>query len=138
MTQKYEVGQKVEAKVERFTPIGVIVSFNKDEGLVYKSDLFEDVQIGQKSIAYIKEIREDGKIDVTFRRYGYKDFIGTATERILQKLKESKGTLSLNDKSSPKDITDTLGMSKTQFKQAIGNLYKAQKILITDKGITLK
>lgn len=138
MRQNYEVGQKVEVIVERFTPLGVVVSFNGEEGLAYNADIFEDLKLDKTYIAYIKEIRQDGKIDITFRKHGYKNFIQTATDVVMQKLKEKSGKLPLNDNSSPEDIKRVLEISKRQFKQAVGKLLKERKIVIEKDGISLK
>jgi uncharacterized protein len=138
MEQTYEVGQKLEVTVEKFTPLGAVVSFENDEGLAYREDIFDEIIVGEKYIAYVKEIREDGKIDITFRRHGYRNYIGSTTEMILEALKDNKGSLNLNDKSSPEAIRDMFGISKTQFKQAIGNLYKERKIVISETGISKK
>lgn len=138
MQYKYEVGQKIEVRVERFTSLGVVVSFNDDEGLAYNSDIFEALQIGKTYLAYIKEIRQDGKIDITFRRHGYKNFIESATEILMKKIKDNSGKLSLTDNSSPELIKGTLGISKRQFKQAVGKLLKERKIIIDNNGIQLK
>lgn len=138
MQSNYEIGQKVEVIVDRFTDLGVVVDIEDNEGLAYNSDIFENIEIGKTYIAYIKGIRPDGKIDITFRRHGYKNFIGTTTDTIIQKIKDNSGKLSLNDKSNPEEIKKTLGISKTQFKQAIGRLLKERKIIIEKDGIKLK
>jgi len=138
MNEDYKIGQKVEVTIEKFTPLGVVVTFNNDQGLAYEEDIFEKLEVGETHIAYIKELREDGKIDITFRRHGYRNFIGTTTDKIMQALKDNNGLLHLNDKSSPDEIKDFFGISKTQFKQAIGNLYKDRKIIITKEGISRK
>ena len=138
MNKEYEVGQKIEVTLEERTPLGVIVSFDEEEGLIYNTDIFEDHILGREYTAYIKEIRKDGKFDITFRRYGYKNFIGSTTEAIMKALEDNNGTLNLNDKSSPEAIKEVFGISKTQFKQAIGSLYKKKKIVITKQGISKK
>ena len=43
-------------------------------------------------------------------------------------LESNGGFMTLNDKSSPEDIKATLGISKGQFKKALGGLMKAGKI----------
>src|SRR5690606_7345507 len=108
MQHNYEIGQKVEVIVDRFTDLGVVVNLNNNEGLAYNSDIFENIEIGKTYIAYIKEIRPDGKIDITFRKHGYKNFIGTTTDTIIQKMKDNSGKLSLNDKAKPDEIKKTL------------------------------
>lgn len=136
MDQDYQKGQKVQVTVQEFTPLGVVVTFGRKEGLIYNADIFSEPKLGETITAYIKEIREDGKIDMTFRKHGYKNFIETATETVLRVLKENNGKLGLSDKSSPEDIYERLDMSKAQFKKAIGRLYKERKIKITESGIS--
>jgi predicted RNA-binding protein (virulence factor B family) len=136
MDNKYTIGQKVEVVVQKYTQIGVIVAFDDCEGLAYHEDIYEELEVGETRTAYIKKIREDGKIDVTFRRHGYRNFIGSTTDAVLKALEDNNGKLDLNDKSAPYLIREQLGMSKTQFKQAIGKLYKDRKILITEQGIS--
>jgi len=54
---------------------------------------------------------------------------------IESKLSESSGFLALTDKSPPRAIYATFGVSKKVFKQAVGALYKARKISIETDGI---
>ena len=58
-------------------------------------------------------------------------------EKILEKLKENDGFLPYHDKSAPEDIRSEFGMSKNEFKRAIGRLYKSKKIKISKTGIEL-
>ena len=54
-------------------------------------------------------------------------------DMLLQKLKESQGVLNLNDDSPPELIHRVLGISKKNFKKAVGMLYKEGKIELTEK-----
>jgi len=56
----------------------------------------------------------------------------------LNALEKNGGHLPLNDKSNPEDIYYQFQISKKRFKEAIGALYKARKIEITEDGIKLK
>jgi predicted RNA-binding protein (virulence factor B family) len=40
----------------------------------------------------------------------------------------------LSDKSDPDSIREEVGMSKKMFKQALGKLYKARKIKLSDSA----
>lgn len=137
MINTYRAGQKLQVKIERFTNLGVVVSFGEDEGLVYNSDIFSDPVIGETTTAYVKEIREDGKIDMTFRKHGYKNYIDNTTDTVLNVLKKHNGKINVNDKSTPMEITRLFDMSKSQFKKAIGRLYKKRIIEINENGIRL-
>ena len=59
-------------------------------------------------------------------------------EKITQKLQENKGLLPLSDNSSPELIYQTLGISKRNFKKAVGMLYKEGKVELLDDGVRLK
>jgi predicted RNA-binding protein (virulence factor B family) len=127
--------QEVDVEIYAFTDLGVKVAINDEyTGLVYGNQMYDDYQEGQKLKAYIKFVREDGKIDVSFQPKQGKHVILT-TDKILEHLKTAGGKSRFNDKSSPEDIKNEFQVSKKVFKQAIGKLYKKGKIKITDEGI---
>ena len=85
---------------------------------------------------YIQRIREDGKIDLSLSRPGFSESkIQDIAYAIESKLSENSGFLALTDKSPPRAIYATFGVSKKVFKQAVGALYKARKITIEASGI---
>lgn len=131
----FKEGQAVDLVIYAFTELGAKVAINETySGLVYGSEIFQDVRVGQKLQGYIKLVREDGKIDVTLRaREGIE--VMTAADKIFRALCDAGGKLDFNDKSSPDDIQMYFQISKKVFKKAIGVLYKERKILITDSGI---
>ena len=129
--------QEVDVEIYAFVDLGIRVVINDEYiGLVYENEVYDEYREGQKLKAYIKSVREDGKIDVSFRPWQGKHVFLT-TDRILEHLKAAGGKSSFNDKSSPEDIRDEFQVSKKVFKQAIGKLYKQGKIKITDEGIEL-
>jgi len=134
-----EVGEKVDLVIGRFTNIGISVLVNDEyEGLLYKNEVFQRVREGQKIQGYIKLLREDGGIDVSLQPVGFLNKIGENEAAILSKLKSlDGGFIGFNDKSKPEDIKYHFKMSKKSFKSAIGGLYKAKIIEISDKGIQL-
>jgi len=133
-----KTGQEVKILVtERKDPGYTVIIDNKYKGMVYKNELFQVVNPGDLLKAYIKYIREDGKVDVSLTQLGYKN-IEPDGKKILDKLQENEGVLYLNDKSDPEDIQFTLQLSKKAFKRAIGNLYKQKLIQIKEDGIYLK
>lgn len=105
-------------------------------GLIYKDDVFQELNTGDRLKGFIKKTREDGKIDVTLQRPGYRSIEPNAQE-VLNELALKDGYLNLTDKSSPKEIKDVLQMSKKSFKKAIGTLYKQRQIDIKEDGIYL-
>ena len=59
--------QEIDVKVDAFTDLGIKVVINNEYiGLVYGNQVYEEYQEGQELKAYIKLVREDGKIDVSF------------------------------------------------------------------------
>jgi predicted RNA-binding protein (virulence factor B family) len=133
----FEVGQKVSLIIADKTELGFkAIVDNTHWGLLYQNELFQPVRRGQKLNGYIKQIREDGKIDLILQEPGYGKVV-SLTDTILIKLNKNNGALDLSDKSPPEAIYGTFGVSKKVFKQAIGALYKKQLITIDKDGIKL-
>ncbi len=132
-----EVGQEVDLMVSHITEIGINVIINgKFRGLAYQNEVFETVSPGYKTKGYIKSIRPDGKIDVSFQKQGF-EAIDDSAQQVLEALKQNDGVLRLNDNSHPEEIKSVLKMSKKTFKKAIGSLYKQKLIDINNEGIQL-
>ncbi len=134
-----QIGDQVQLVIETETALGFIVLIDEEfEGLLFRSEIFTEIEEGMEVTGYIKNIREDGKIDVSLRPQGFRNVIDLDVEKILTKLKNSKeGFLLLTDKSSPESIKFHLNMSKKAFKKAIGNLYKQKLIVLKDDRIEL-
>lgn len=132
-----EEGDEVDLWIWTKTDLGYkVVINNKHEGLVYHDEFYHDIDTGDQTTGYIKQIRDDNKIDVTLRPIGY-DKVTPNAEFILQRLKQLDGYMDLHDKSDPKEIHNRLEMSKKTFKKAIGQLFKKEIIRIEDDGIYL-
>ena len=129
--------EEVDLEVYAFTDLGIQVAINNEySGLVYRNQVYDQYEEGQKLKGYITGIREDGRIDVSLQpdkgRHVHSTF-----DVILNHLKSVGGKSGFGDKSSPEDIKREFKVSKKVFKQAIGGLYKQGKIKITDNGIEL-
>ncbi|CCG53209.1 Protein of unknown function [Flavobacterium indicum GPTSA100-9 = DSM 17447] len=132
-----EKNQEVDVMVSHITDVGINVIINgKYRGLAYKNEVFETVSPGYKTKAYIKLVRPDGKIDVSFQKLGV-EVIDASAQSVLQALQQNNGFLALNDDSHPEEIKSVLKMSKKSFKKAIGSLYKQKLISIKENGIQL-
>ena len=128
---------EVDIVVYDFTELGYKVAINDQySGLVYENEIFTKVSIGQKLKAYIKSVRDDGKIDVSLVPQEGKN-VHQAANQIFEALKESGGKLAFSDKSSSGDIKDKFQISKKVFKKAIGMLYRQQKIDINNGWIEI-
>ncbi|MDP2903146.1 MAG: S1-like domain-containing RNA-binding protein [Methylovulum sp.] len=133
----FKAGQKVSLLIADKTDLGIKAIINHTHwGMLYPNELFQPVSKGQKLDGYIKQIREDYKIDLTLHEPGYGK-VGLLTDRILAQLQAHDGVLLLGDKSPPEVIYATFGVSKKVFKQAIGALYKDHKITLDKTGIKL-
>ncbi len=133
----YKKGDEVEALVYEQTPIGFrCIVDNLHHGMIYANETYADVRVGDKVKAYVKNVREDMKIDLmTGDRADRRT--NNLSDTILEELKENGGKLPYSDKSSPEEIQKRFGCSKRDFKKAIGHLYKAHKIDIGQDGIAL-
>ena len=131
-------GEEVDLFITGWSDLGVKAIINgKHEGLIFKSDVFRPLHAGDRLRGFVKNIREDGKIDLRLQQKGYAKVEPNA-EKILQRLRQSGGFLPLHDKSDPGLIRDQLQMSKKTFKKAIGGLYKQQLVELVEGGIKLK
>ncbi len=134
----YEINDEVSILIESKTDIGFkAIIENEYAGLLYENEVFKNIKKGDRLKAYIKKIRDDGKIDLVLQKSGYEQIDGIS-ELILQTLKENKGFIAVNDKSSPEMIKSLFNISKKSFKKAIGSLYKQRLIDFKDDGIALK
>jgi len=129
--------EEVDIVVYAFTDLGMKVAINdRYTGLVYKNQMYDSYEEGQKIKGYITGIREDGRIDVSLQpdkgRHVHSTF-----DKILEHLNKVGGKSKFGDKSPPEDIKREFQVSKKVFKQAIGGLYKQGKIRITKEGIEL-
>ncbi len=131
-------GDEVDLLVLQKTDLGFSVIVNNGhKGLIFKNEIFKELNIGDKFKGYVKNIREDNKIDISLQEIGYKNYGDTNTELVYRTLKENEGFLAYTDKSSPDEIYSKFGISKKAFKKSIGALYKERKISISPEGIKL-
>jgi len=131
-------GDEVDLLLHRESELGVnVIVNNLFKGLIFKSDLHKKVKMGDRTKGYVKQVREDGKIDILLEPLGYKESVVSNTQTVLNVLKAHKNFVPLNDKSDPNDIKRILGLSKKAFKRAVGHLYKQKLIDIRQDGIYL-
>ncbi len=136
-TPVYNTNDEVRILLFGETEIGYkAVVDNRYTGLLYSNEIYKDVRIGDTLTAYVKKVREDGKIDLMLQKSGFEQ-IDSVSLHILQLLKEEDGFIAVTDNSTPEEIKDLFGISKKSFKKAIGTLYKKRLITIEEKGIRL-
>lgn len=133
----YEVGQMVELLIAREAELGYTAIINAAHwGFLYHNEVFKDVRIGKKVRGYIQKIRDDGKIDLSLTSTGYEKVAGIA-ETILNQLARNNGFLPLTAKTSPEELSARFGVSKKNYKKALGSLYKKRLLSIDPDGIRL-
>ncbi|MBI3592305.1 MAG: GntR family transcriptional regulator [Nitrospirae bacterium] len=131
-------GEDVDLLVYQFTDLGIkVIINNRYFGVLYRNEVYQKLNIGDRIKGFIKKIREDRKIDVSIKRTGPED-IEASMKLILKELKDRRGFLPLGDNSPPGLIREMLRMSKRTFKKAIGGLYKEGVIELKEDGIKLK
>lgn len=134
---RYSEGDTVDILAVHKTDLGYkVIVDNLFWGMIYNNDLFDPLSPGDRIPAYVKTIRDDGKIDVTLRERGGERVFQLAN-RIMGYLHDAGGEMTLSDSSSPDEIKAVFQCSKKDFKKALGYLYKKGKILIADGGVTL-
>jgi predicted RNA-binding protein (virulence factor B family) len=130
-------GDVVELLVYAETDLGFNAIINDlYSGLIYKNEIYETIRVGDRVTAFVKHVREDGKIDLSLQKSGY-ELVDDVKWRILNMMKQNEGVLSLTDSSSPEEIKAALQISKKAFKKAVGALYKERLVKLTDKGVEL-
>ena len=133
----YQVGQEVDLLVVEATDMGFKAIINNAHwGLIHKNEVFKFLRSGKQEKGYIKELRSDGKIALSLQPVGAQ-LASSLNAQILDKLRANQGTLPVSDKSDPQVISDLFGVSKGNFKKAIGALYKEGQIIIHADRIEL-
>lgn len=131
----YQAGDKADVLVWQRTDLGYkVIVDNKYSGLIYHSEIFCQVAVGMRMEAYVRQVREDGKIDMELQRGGPKK-VDEFAERLLHYLDENGGFTSMGDKTDAELIYDTFGVSKKTFKKAVGELYRKRLITLEEEGI---
>ncbi|MBP3602326.1 MAG: hypothetical protein J6J10_08575 [Alistipes sp.] len=116
--------QKVDILIASESPIGYrAIIDSRHWGMVYKNQIFQKVQIGDRLEGFVRRITDDNRIDLSLRQEGY-DGVATSAESLLSIIKENGGSLPVGDDSSPEQIHAATQMSKKVFKRAVGMLLK--------------
>ncbi|MBM6550107.1 S1 RNA-binding domain-containing protein [Marinomonas ostreistagni] len=134
----YRTGDKVDIIVGDRTDIGFkCIVDSRFWGVLFYQDVIGKVYKGDKLAAYIKRVRDDGKIDLSIQQTGYKK-VKNILDDIIEYLEANGGEMAITDKSSPDVIFKTFNVSKATFKKALGALYKEQKIALSKEKVSLK
>lgn len=134
---EYAPEEEVDILIWQKTDLGFkAIIDNKYSGLLYENEIFRTLETGMRMKAYVKQVREDGKVDLILQKPGFEK-IDDFAKTLLDYIKEHDGRIDLTDKSPADDIYDTFGVSKKTFKKGVGDLYKKRLIALHEDGITL-
>ncbi|WP_298609418.1 S1-like domain-containing RNA-binding protein [uncultured Thiothrix sp.] len=133
----FKQGQAVDLLVYARDELGYRAVVNQTHlGLLYQSEVFQNLRIGDQVSGYIQQIRPDRKIDLTLRKPGVVVEDALA-QQILVHLKQRGGSSHFTDKTAPEQIYAEFKVSKAHFKRALGLLYKQKLIQLTPEKTTL-
>ena len=133
----YAEGDEVEILIWQKSDLGFkAIIDNKYGGLIYDNEVFQPLYTGMRLTAFIKQVREDGKIDLILQESGRKHVLDFS-ETLLDYLGRNGGQTMLNDKSPAEEIYESFGVSKKVFKKAVGDLYKRREIKLEPGKIIL-
>ena len=104
--------------------------------MLYHNEVFQPLSPGKRLQAYIKQVREDGKIDLALQKAGFEK-VDDFAETLLQYIEAQGGFTTMNDKTEAAVIYNTFGVSKKTFKKAVGDLYKKRLIMLEEGGIRI-
>ncbi|MFQ5518554.1 MAG: S1 RNA-binding domain-containing protein [Mariprofundus sp.] len=132
-----EAGEAVTLFIANKSDLGYQVIVNNTYwGLLHHSEAARALRRGHRIKGFIKNIREDGRIDLCLHLKP-SEKTDEIAQLVLRELRKNDGLLSLTDKSSPQDIQERFGISKKMYKKAIGALYKKKQISIEPNAIRL-
>lgn len=133
----YQKHSQVNCLVYDETEIGYkVIVDNLHKGMIYKNETFRPIDKGDKITGFVKQVRDDGKIDITLSDITV-NRIDELAKRFLNFITINGGETTLGDKSSPDEIKAIMSCSKKDLKKAIGALYKQQLIEINGNKISL-
>ncbi len=133
----FRAGQPVQLQIYAKSDLGFkAVVDGLYLGQLYDNETFQHLHFGEALPGYIKRMRSDGRIDLMLSKPSpqQRDQLGDA---IIEHLRSHDGVSKLTDKSPPDDIYQTYGVSKANYKKALGRLYKLRRILIEKHQVKL-
>jgi len=137
-TKGLEKNQEVRLLIFAKTSLGFkVIVDNKYEGLIYKNEIFTKLEVSNNIKGYIKEIREDGKLDISLQPIGQDIVKDINSQNIIKLLKQNENFLPYNYKTDVEVIKKVFSISKKAYKRALTTLIDGNKIKLDDDGISL-
>jgi len=134
---RYLPGDEVDLLImEKFPEGYYAIVDQRCRGLIHRQRIRRPLQVGERLVGYVAEVKEGGKLDLSLEPVGFSRITGLS-DQVLEALRESGGRLALDDKSPPEEIARAFGASKKAFKQALGTLYRERRIRFVEGGVEL-
>lgn len=112
----------------KLTGTFVYLPENNMLGFIHPSERYAEPRLGQVLDARVIGFREvDRTLNLSLKPRSF-EMLENDAQMIVTYLEANGGFMTLNDKSSPEEIKATFGISKGQFKKALGGLMKAKRI----------
>lgn len=123
-----EEGQQVQLLIAGQSELGYAALVDgRFQGMLFRNEVFRPLSVGDRLPGYVRQVRPDGKVDVSLQRQGYDEALAAADE-LVRYLRKAGGRLPLTDKTDPEEIYRRVGMSKKVFKKALGTLYRRGQV----------
>ena len=135
---KKMMNRDVEATVYRLKLVGsYLITRDYQLGFVHPSEREREPRLGEVVKARVIGVRPDGTLNLSLKPRAY-EAISDDAQMLLAALQHSpEGKLPYTDKSDPADIKNYFGISKGQFKRAVGHLMKAGLVIQEDGFLKL-
>lgn len=132
----YKKDDRVKGRVYEISGnFGAFVAVdNQYSALIPKREMYGSIEIGKDVEARVIEVMEDGRLTLGVREKAYLQ-IESDADKILRLLSSYDGVLPFTEKADPEVITRETGMSKKEFKRALGHLLKVGAVEINEKII---
>ena len=138
-TDNLQKNQEMDLLVIAKTPMGYkVIADSLYEGMLFNNEIFEEIKKGDRKRGYIKNIRRDGKLDISLQPIGIKSSSQDAKTTILKILQERGGKMPFTYKSDAQEIKKVFGMSKKNYKRALTILIESQAIVLSQDHITIQ
>ncbi len=129
-------GQEVNMLIIAKTPLGFkVVVNNLFEGMLFESEIFKSLAVGDMKLGVIKNIRSDGKLDCLLK--SSKMDSDEMSQKVIEILKQNNGKVDCTYKSDSEKIYQIFGMSKKNFKKTLTKLIENKSITLDEKSIIL-
>lgn len=135
----FSAGDPVQILLWERTPLGYKAVVNDTHlGMLFQREVIGDVGVGKRLRGYVAEVRAaDHKINLTLQQHTA-EARDELQEKILEHLRAHGGQTTLTDKSSPDEIFKVFGVSKKNYKRALGALYRARMVELSEELVRLK